>query len=188
MVASMKFARFALIAAVLVSLCGCEKKTETHLAAERGDAEAQYRLGEMYLNGSRVRQSDKKAFKWYMRAAEQGHSDAQTSVSFLYDMGWGVGEDPAEAARWSRLSAEQNNPFGQDNLGVFYMYGRGVNQSYTEAYAWTSVALANAGYMNFTDSETRLEELKDLLTPEQLKEAQQLADERLKELKAKNPE
>ena len=184
----MKFARFALIATVLVSLCGCEKKTENHLAAERGDAEAQYRLGEMYLNGSRVRQSDKKAFKWYMRASEQGHSDAQSSLAFMYSMGWGVGEDPEEAARWYRMSAEQNNPIGQESLGTFYMYGRGVKQSYVEAYAWTSLALANAGYMNLADCETRLEDLKELLTPEQLKEAQQLADERLKELKAKNPE
>jgi len=47
------------------------------------------------------------------------------------------------------------------------------------------VALANADYH---DCEIRLKQLEDLLTPEQLKEAQQLADERLKELKAKNPE
>jgi len=47
------------------------------------------------------------------------------------------------------------------------------------------VALANAGYH---DGEIRLKQLEEFLTPEQLKEAQQLADERLKELKAKNPE
>ena len=182
-VASMKFARVALIATVLVSLCGCEKKTEMHLAAERGDAEAQFMLAQNYRLGQTLRQNDRKAFKWYMRAAEQGHSSAQSCVGTLYDLGWGVGKDSAEAARWHRLSAEQNNKWGQENLGMMYMFGHGVTQSYTEAYAWTSVSMANGN-----NCESRLKRLKEFLTPEQLKEAQQLADERLKELKANNPE
>ena len=52
MVASMKFARVALMATVLVSLCGCDKKTEDHLLAERGDAEAHNLM--MLLTGAYV--------------------------------------------------------------------------------------------------------------------------------------
>lgn len=183
MVASMKFARVALIATVLVSLCGCEKKTKMHLAAERGDAEAQYMLAQNYRLGQTLRQNDQKAFKWYLRAAEQGHSGAQTNVGTLYALGWGVGKDSAEAVKWHRLSAEQNDKWGQENLGMMYLLGHGVTQSYTEAYAWTSVSVANGN-----DCESRLKRLMESLTPEQLKEAQQLADERFKELKANNPE
>lgn len=42
-------------------------------AAERGDAEAQYRLGSCYREGFGVQQDDAEATKWYRKAAEQGY-------------------------------------------------------------------------------------------------------------------
>ena len=42
------------------------------LAAEQGEASAQYNLGFMYNNGEGVPQDDKTAVKWYTLAAEQG--------------------------------------------------------------------------------------------------------------------
>ena len=42
------------------------------LAAEQGDADAQYNLGLMYDNGNGVPQDYKEAVKWYRLAAEQG--------------------------------------------------------------------------------------------------------------------
>ena len=42
------------------------------LAAEQGDADAQYNLGVMYDNGQGVPQDYAEAVKWYRLAAEQG--------------------------------------------------------------------------------------------------------------------
>lgn len=42
----------------------------------RGDADAQYRLGLLYLKGRGVEKSPKKAKKWLKRAAKQGHQEA----------------------------------------------------------------------------------------------------------------
>ncbi len=42
------------------------------LAAEQGDASAQYNLGIMYINGKGVPQDYAEAVKWYRLAAEQG--------------------------------------------------------------------------------------------------------------------
>ena len=41
-----------------------------------GDADAQYRLGLLYLDGRGVKQSRNKAKKWLKRAAKQGHQEA----------------------------------------------------------------------------------------------------------------
>ncbi len=40
--------------------------------AEKGDAEAQYELGEMYEKGQGIEQNYAKALEWYRKAAEQG--------------------------------------------------------------------------------------------------------------------
>jgi TPR repeat protein len=49
------------------------------LAAEQGDADSQYNLGQMYREGKVLPQNDKTALSWfarswYTKAAEQGHS------------------------------------------------------------------------------------------------------------------
>lgn len=46
-------------------------------ATHDGDADAQYNLGKMYLEGNGVPQDDSEAAKWFRKAAEQGNSKAQ---------------------------------------------------------------------------------------------------------------
>ena len=46
-------------------------------AAEHGNAEAQFKLGECYADGNGVEASASEAVKWYCKAAEQGHTEAQ---------------------------------------------------------------------------------------------------------------
>jgi hypothetical protein len=48
--------------------------------AERGDAVAQSRLGEMYRKGNGVPQDDKTAVKWWRLAAEQGYARARDNL------------------------------------------------------------------------------------------------------------
>ena len=48
---------------------------------QAGLPEAQYRLGLLYLQGRGVKQSDKKARKYFTRAAAQGHHAAQQALS-----------------------------------------------------------------------------------------------------------
>lgn len=51
--------------------------------ATRGDARAQFRLSELYMEGRYVKQSDKKARVWLGRAATQGYPPA---VNMLLEM------------------------------------------------------------------------------------------------------
>ena len=73
------------------------------LAAEQGDASAQFNLGGMYANGEGVLEDDTEAVRWFRLAAEQGHAGAQSSLGFMYDYGQGILEDEAEAEQLGPL-------------------------------------------------------------------------------------
>jgi hypothetical protein len=66
-------------------------------AAENGDADAQYRLGQIYASGEGVPEDDTKAFKWFKKAAEQGYAIAQNNLGNAYRHGRGVSYDYKEA-------------------------------------------------------------------------------------------
>lgn len=61
------------------NVVGTEEKDggETAVAAEAGDAEAQYYIGLMYDNGYGVEQNQEEAQKWYSKAYAQGYEPEQ---------------------------------------------------------------------------------------------------------------
>ena len=112
---------------------------EWRLAAEQGDAWAQFKLGQMYDIGSGVPQDSSEAVKWYLLSAEQGNASAQSSLGLMYSM---LGND-AEAVKWWRLAAEQGDAWAQTLLGSRYRYGEGVPQDDVTAHMWLSIADIN---------------------------------------------
>jgi TPR repeat protein len=107
-------------------------------AANRGSAEAQYRLGMMYHEGKSkvVPQDHKKAIEWLKKAADQGYAEAQYNLSLMYS------ED--EAIEWLTKSAAQGNVFAQIDLGKRYYIGKGMPQDYRKAAEWIA-KVANRG-------------------------------------------
>ena len=51
-------------------------------AAEQGNVEAMYLLGECYRDGSGVDEDQKKAVEWFTKAAKQGHEEAKAELEF----------------------------------------------------------------------------------------------------------
>ena len=78
-------------------------------AAKNKHAEAQYKLGRFYEEGTYVKKSKKKAFNWYMHAASQGHADAMERVGYYYEKGRGVKKNEHKAANWYRLAEQGGN-------------------------------------------------------------------------------
>ena len=78
--------------------------TELRRQAEQGDPEAQYNLGDMYINGEGVPEDQAEAAHWFRLAAEQGHAEAQFDLGVMYSQGRGVPQDVVEAVRWLRLA------------------------------------------------------------------------------------
>ncbi|TYT73784.1 SEL1-like repeat protein [Desulfobotulus mexicanus] len=104
--------------------------------AEQGEADARYRLGELYKEGRGVAQDDAEAVKWFGLAAEQGHAGAQNALGVMYDHGRGVEKDYEEALKWYRKAADQGYVRAQNNLGFSYTRGRGVEKDDKEAVKW----------------------------------------------------
>ena len=117
---------------LLLGGCGGPSLAELTELAEKGDAEAQYRLARYYekLDNS-VANGDVEAVKWYRKAAEQGHAEAQYGLGFMYEHGYGIeGSSIPELARteafkwhqreeafkWYQKAADQGNLWAKEIL------------------------------------------------------------------------
>ena len=143
------------------------------LAAESGDAEAQYNLGNVYYLGEGTPKDYTEAAKWYRLAAEQGNATAQNNLGVMYDEGEALPQDDREAVKWYRKAAEQGNATAQYNLGVMYDLGEGVPKDCVKAYAWLNLSAAN-GKENAARGK---DWLRSRMTAEQVAEGQVLSAE-----------
>ena len=121
-------------------------------AAEQGHVEAQFTLGNCYMQGIGITQNQAAAAKWIRKAAEQGYADAQFALGSCYLEGIGIIQNREEAAKWVRKAAEQGHADAQFALGLCYRDGIGIATNVTEAIKWISAA-----------AEQGLDEAKDLL-------------------------
>ena len=113
------------------------------LAAEQGNAEAQYLLGRCYTDGTGVEIDCPAAFKWSGKAAEQGNPEAQFVLGELYGHGLGVLKDVSKAEEWYgkafpglKRDAENGDPEAQYFLAASFSRGYGVEKNLKEAVKW----------------------------------------------------
>lgn len=99
------------------------------LAADQGNALAQYHLGYMYLAGRGVSQEDQEAARFFRLSADQGNACAQYELGCLYLKGYGVPQDGKEAMRFFLLAIAQGYTKAQCHVGFMYLEGRGVPQN-----------------------------------------------------------
>jgi hypothetical protein len=115
---------------IIILFAGCEQRPSTLLvtdvvpasqvaipnfdklqrAAENGDAQSQYKLGELYADGLGVKKNHRTAMIWYNNAAVQGHAAAQYSLGWMYFNGTGVVHDFKEGCKWMQAAARQGIP------------------------------------------------------------------------------
>ena len=108
------------------------------LAADQGNAQAQYNLGVRYDNGEGVPQDYKAAARWYRLAADQGHAKAQTNLGVMYDNGEGVPQDYKKAHMWYNISAANGNESARKNRDLLAkeMTPEAVSQAQELASKW----------------------------------------------------
>ena len=112
---------------------------ELIMAAEQGDAEAQYVLAKKYHDGDGIGQDHAKAKQYVEQAAEKGHVGAQAALAYLYFQGLGTEQDHARAAEWYTKAAElrdkdwQYNREAQYKLAKCYDDGFGVEKDIIKA-------------------------------------------------------
>ena len=138
--------------------------------AEKGDANSQYRLGELYHYGLGVDADIKTAIGWYTLAAEQGHVDAQNNLGIIYDEGHSVESDYRTAIKWYTMAAEQGDPGAQFNLGAIYLEEPNVEDP-VRAYMWWGIS----AYLGNDLAGSQLEFAAEKMTDAEVAEALSLA-------------
>lgn len=85
--------------------------------AENGDAQAQFGIGNILLNGGAdVNQDYVEAMKWYRKAAAQGVANASISIAMMYRQGQGVKPNGIKVKYWVGKAAEQGDVQAQSTL------------------------------------------------------------------------
>ncbi len=140
--------------------------------AERGDAEAQYRIGLAYDEGVLVPRDAFLAARWLRRAAEQGHPAAASRLGTLYFTGRGLPRDLALALAWYRRGAEAGDAEGMAGLAVMLFEGLATERDPVRAFMWADLA-AERG--NAYARELRDTRIGPALTGEQRARARDLA-------------
>jgi hypothetical protein len=102
-------------------------------AAEKGFANAQYRLGSMYENGQGVPQDYKEAGKWYRLAAEQGNEAAQYNLERMIEH---TQRQPEGSADEGNAQEDFNQPKEYSKKGndkeAFKLQKKAAEQSLTD--------------------------------------------------------
>jgi len=105
--------------------------------AERGDADAQFNMGQAYRLGRGVPVDMEEADSWYLRAVGQGHIQAEDLYGpFLFDAG-----EFAKAGTYLLRSVARGDPRSEWVLGMMYFHGRGVEPDLLRGYALVSLAV-----------------------------------------------
>jgi len=121
----------------------------TRKAAERGIAQAQFALGELYIK----RDDAKSAVTWYRKAIVQGHPGAYYKLGQLLEKGAaGLSADRNEsrhlfsiAASEFDVHAQKGDATAQNTLASMYEKGQGMNKNIKMAAKWYDAA-ARQGY------------------------------------------
>lgn len=134
-------------------------------AAERGNVDAQYRLGHCLYSGEGMEQDFGKAAAWLKKAAEGGEPNARFLWGISLLEGKGTDTDPNQAEEmikgtfgatdhiekespsddeklinWHIKAAETGNAEAQFLLGVIYYEGENTTRNFEEAIRWYQAA------------------------------------------------
>jgi localization factor PodJL len=142
------------------------------VAAKKGLAPAQFRLGALYEKGVGVRKDLATARDLYRSAAEKGHGKAMHNLAVLYAEGVNGKADYHAAAQWFRKAADRGVTDSQYNLAVLYARGVGVEQNFADAYKWFTLAAKDGD----TDAAQKRDEIAKHLDPKALEAAHAAAE------------
>src|SRR6476661_8572103 len=106
--------------------------------AEKGDADAQFNLGQAYRLGRGVPTNLAAAKTWFERSANQGHMDAETTLGLLLFQN----NDQAEGLKWLKKASEKGEPRAMLVYGTALVNGDSVTQDPVLGYAYVSRAAA----------------------------------------------
>ncbi len=109
-------------------------------AANQGDDEAQYQLGQYYESGRYADRDLAQTVTWYGKAADGGNLRATVALADLYMDGNQVQPDTDRALDLYRKAADSDDEKAEVALGTAYYDGKAVKKDYAKAAKYYDMA------------------------------------------------
>lgn len=110
--------------------------------AEKGDPDAEFKMGLRHTSIVRGVKNDRIAVKWFEKAARHDHFEAQYRFGSALLNGQGVVQNYKDAFYWLEKAARQGSAKAQFDLGDMYYSGISINKDIQLAYLWFNLAAA----------------------------------------------
>lgn len=131
--------------------------------AEKGNADAQFDLGEAYRLGRGVTLNIGAATIWFERAAKQGHIDAQRILGLLLFQNG----DRTSGLKWLKMAADKDDAGALLIYGTVLANGDGLKRDPILGYAYVS----RAAHKGFAPARETLADLDRVLSSDQRQRA-----------------
>ncbi|WP_424981306.1 tetratricopeptide repeat protein [Maritalea sp. S77] len=102
------------------------RKLWLHAASYFGDPEAQFKVGQLYLDENEFGYSPLQSARWLALASRKGHAAAQATLGNLMFNGDGIPADPVEGLMWLTL-ADRNAHGTEDEPWITELFDRAVS-------------------------------------------------------------
>jgi hypothetical protein len=139
--------------------------------AEKGDAEAELKMGLRYTSIAWGIRDDKIAAQWFEKAARHNQVEAQYRYGLALLKGQGVIQDYKTAFYWLEKAARQGHAQAQFTLGEMYHSGLAIKSDIERAYLWFNLAAAQG----VESAASARDIVVQLLTPNQVAAMQEEA-------------
>lgn len=104
----------------------------TMMAAERGNGDAIFNIGCLYMNGEGVTKNLDEAIYWFTKSSGLGNAGAKNNLALVMEEKNGKSDD---ALFLLRKSADEGDAMAQYNLGISYLSGDGVIKNEEKAFS-----------------------------------------------------
>jgi len=108
--------------------------------AKQGNAEAQFKVGEMYETGLGVDKDKREAKYWITRSANQNHEAARFKLLYWDMEKRGLNSENKIKVEELNIKAKQGNAQAQYYLGKMYANGVGIQKNPDVAIDWLNKA------------------------------------------------
>lgn len=157
------------------------------MAADAGNSNAQYLLGDMYLDGDGILKDVELAESLFLQSASRGHERAIFQLGAIYMQGLLDKPDRKKAMSWFLFGASRGSAINQ-TLAASFLSESQKRADLIEAYKWANLGAANRSNAQVAAmaEETR-DRLDKVLTPSEIQKAQVAAREFKAELNSEPP-
>ncbi|KAF2298424.1 hypothetical protein GH714_023543 [Hevea brasiliensis] len=135
---------YAELAEVAVKSFWISKDSPVIEPAQKGNAEAMYKIGQFYYFGLRgLRRDQAKALSWFSEAVKKGEPRSMELLGEIYARGAGVERNYTKAIGCFKLASEQQLYSAYNGMGYLFVKGYGVEMNYTKAKEYFEKAADN---------------------------------------------